>query len=153
MRWYCARSKTGRQRAAVDELRGLGFEAYYPTFADMRPVFGRYVFVRFDLAADTWGEIGRARTMTGLVTFGAGPTPLPRGVVERMQEEGPLAVLRAAERAYKRGEAVRVLTGPFAALEGTVEASLGQRVTILMGLMTGRIPVTLRADQVEPWKT
>jgi transcription termination/antitermination protein NusG len=151
LRWYCARAKPTRQRAAVDELAGLGFRAWYPVFADGKPVFGRYTFVQFDIAIPTWPEIERARTMTShaLVSFGNGPTPLPIGTVERMLERGPLEVLRAAKRIYQKGESVKLLTGPFAGMTGAVETSLGERITILMGLMTGRIPVTVRADQVE----
>ena len=101
MRWYVAYTQPNGEWKAVAHLRRQGFEAYLPLCRAIRrharrkevvrrPLFPRYVFVGFDLAADRWRAVNGTIGISRLVCRGERPAALPDDMV---------ATLRAREDA------------------------------------------------------
>src|SRR5678815_3118441 len=117
-RWYVAKTKSGQDQTAVENLARQSFAGFYPTIKIEREVRGRitrrveglfpgYVFVRLSLTADRWQAINSTRGVAGLVSFrkDGTPSPVPKGEVEMLQAKEKLGEF---ECAFRVGDTVRV---------------------------------------------
>lgn len=156
--WYVVHTQPGAERRAEANLRRQGYETYLPRYRRRRsharrielverPLFPRYMFVRFDPAADRWRPILGTFGVCGLVRFGDRPVPVPGGIVD---------ALRANEAAHAFddnlspvhglgvGARIRVLAGPFADLVGKFQALAdSERVLVLLDLLGREVRVRL----------
>ena len=162
-RWYCATTGPGREALAQARLEHLGFAAFLPLVARevrharqvavlMRPMFPRYVFLRFDLAADQWRRAYAARCLRIFGPTPEQPAPLPLGVVEAWQAEGldrPI-VRDIAPDLIAAGAEVTLAAGPFADHRGVCLWDDGTRVRVLLSLMGCQVPATMPRGQVVP---
>jgi transcription antitermination factor NusG len=160
-RWYCATTGPGREALAQDRLAHLGFAAFLPLVARevrharrvavvMRPMFPRYVFVRFDVAADPWRRAYAARCVRIFGATPERPAPLPAGLVERWQAEGlDRPIMRdVAPDLIAAGAEVTLSAGPFADHRGVCLWDDGQRVRVLLSLLGGQVPASVPRGQV-----
>ena len=66
-RWYVVATKHRQCHAAMLAVQGLGFPAFLPWVLcpmpkgarELRPMFGNYLFARFDADRDAWGALTR----------------------------------------------------------------------------------------------
>lgn len=135
-------------------INELGFETYVPveTKREMvsgrrvvlvQPVFGRYVFVRFDREADDWGEIKRedqfSRGIKGVHrvlrdAFDA-PIRVPDTVMSFIRWAETAGVLTPT-RGLAPGATVEIEGGPFAGLIGKLKsASKHKRAKVLLKML------------------
>ena len=119
LRWYCVQTMVGREQEARDRLAEQAFEVLLPLGARVMgngifigPLFGPYLFVRFDVTRPGWKRIGNTRGVKRL--FGAeAPTPIRDDVIEAVRSmptdrlEG-----RSLVGPVQRGHGLRVTQGP-----------------------------------------
>lgn len=144
-RWYAVTTKHGRTHSAMLSVEALGFRSFLPWVAwplpkgavHLRPMFGRYLFVRFDAELDPWGAINGLpcveRPTVLYTTDPYRPTPVPDRLIDRIYGCLGLPLDRARDRMNGKPvvhEPVRVLldVGAKIRLEGGPIAGTGQVV-------------------------
>lgn len=115
------------------------------------PLFPGYLCIALDLERDRWRNVNGTYGVQRIVTAGGEgrPIPLPRGVIEALQDEADERGCLRHEDLLRVGQAVRILHGPFGdricELIGLEDAG---RVRVLIELLGGRFPVALSRDEV-----
>ena len=154
--WFLAQVRPNSFHIAQRNLERQGFTVFCPLQDETRrragrfvtvpaPLFPGYLFVRFDPASAPWRAINSTYGVSRLVSFGqATPAPAPQqlvdGLLARCNDEGKLL----PPDSLAPGDAVQVMSGPFAQFVATVESLAPQkRVWLLLDLMgrTTRIAV------------
>jgi transcription elongation factor/antiterminator RfaH len=160
-RWYAVKSQPRREHHAALCLRKQDFPAFLPCHRRSRrharkidtvlaPLFPGYLFVSLDLARDRWRSVNGTRGVCGLVMQGERPAPVPRGIVEALNQRCDAQGVLTAFEELKTGQSVRIIAGAFADFIGELDRqdSVG-RIRVLLDIMGGRIPVALsRADVI-----
>jgi len=150
------------EKKAAWHLTAQGFRSYLPmvrkTVRHARklttvhaPVFPRYLFVALDLERDRWLCVRSTIGVARLVTYGDGmPIPVPLGVVEALLAKSESNVLRL-DMDLEKGQDVRVSSGPFADIIGTLHrVDANGRVQVLLQIMGTAVPVTLHRSALMP---
>jgi len=154
-RWYAVQCQPHRERTAAAHLANQDFPVFLPLREKTRrharkletvkvPFFPGYLFVQLDLSRDRWRSVNGTLGVVHLVMQGQRPLAAPQGIIEALRENCDEAgvLLWAAE--LTPGQAVRVLTGPFADLIGELERMTETgRLRVLLDIMGGRTPVLL----------
>ena len=115
-----------------------------------RRVFPGYILVQMIMDEDSWYVVRNTPGVTGFVGMGNEPTPLrPEEVtqiVRRMEAEAPRIKV-----AYKPGQKVRIIDGPFNDFIGTVSDINMERakVRVMVSFFGRETPVELDFLQVE----
>ncbi|MCD6505586.1 transcription/translation regulatory transformer protein RfaH [Candidatus Poribacteria bacterium] len=159
-RWFVVYTKPKKEWWAEDNINRMGFETFLPRYERMgmeRPLFPRYLFVRFDPEGDpSWPSIRYARGVVRIVSFheNGRPTPVPQRVIEEIkgrQDERGLVRLGKLPSEPKEGDPVRIIDGPLRGLEGIFLEDLkdGERVIILLSLMGRQVKVTLEGELLD----
>ena len=109
-----------------------------------RKVFPGYVLVKMILTDDSWHLIHNVRGATGFVGSDGKAVPLT--------EEEILAL--GVEPSFEVGDTVRVIDGPLAGFNGTVDEVSPEKdlVRVTVSMFGRETPVDLELDQVEPIK-
>ena len=114
-----------------------------------KKVFPGYLLVRMSLDDDSWYAVRNTPGVTGFVAGDAQkPTPLSRREVERflgVQDEAEEKAKPRFKPEWEVGEQVRVVTGPFADFNGTIEEINvdQQKVVVLVNIFGRDTPVEL----------
>ena len=150
-----------RKPSKPSQYSNYGYDVYLPRHAKVirharksekvaRPFFPRYLFVKLDLAVDSWRAIRSTVGVSDIVCFSDRPTPLPAGVIETLQrQENTQGLIEYAGSSLKPGDSVVVLSGPFAHQLGRCSnVSDDERVAILLDLLGRKVRVVLDADVV-----
>jgi transcription elongation factor/antiterminator RfaH len=160
-RWFLVHTLPKSEQRAKVHLRAQGFRTYLPQinrtvrharrFRDAQvPLFPRYLFLTLDLSRDRWLSVRSTVGVSTMFTCEGRPVPVPAGVVEDLisyydQTSGRLDFKLA------RGESVRILSGPFAELIGTLDRlDAGGRTRVLLEIMSTVVPVTLHHQALCP---
>ena len=160
-RWFVAHTLPKGERKAEMHLCAQGFRTYLPQikktirharqFKNVQvPLFPRYIFLILDLARDRWLSVRSTVGVSSLFTCDGRPVPVPAGVVEGLIEhsDGKLTGLDAG---LTRGQSVRILSGPFADLVGTLDRldDTG-RTRVLLDIMGTAVPVGIPRIALSP---
>ena len=119
-----------------------------------KKVFPGYILVRIMLDDDSWYAVRNTPGVTGFVAGNAQkPTPLSRREVERflgVQEEEDKGKPRFKPD-WEAGEQVRVVTGPFADFNGTIENINvdQQKIVVLVNIFGRDTPVELGFEDIQ----
>jgi transcriptional antiterminator RfaH len=164
-RWYVCEARPREEKTAREQIFELGFEVILPTYLRKcrvrrrdekieAPVFGPYLFVRFDQAQDLWAGIVSARGVKRLFCGdGARPVPLPhavgRDLVERFSTL-PLPGIDAVLDLIQVGLQVSIVDGPFAGHVGICRRSTEARITLLLSIFGAKREVELDMRSVLP---
>ncbi len=109
-----------------------------------------YVLVQMKMSDQNWSTVRNTPGVTGFVSSGTIPTPLPEEKVEeilkRMSAEAPKVNV-----GFRKGQSVRVSGGPFVDFVGVVdEINLTKgKVKVLLSLFGQETPVELDFLQLE----
>jgi transcriptional antiterminator RfaH len=149
-KWFILQFKPNSHRLAERNLNRQGFQSFLPLHkitkhkynryvSDLQPLFPGYMFVAFDPESGPWKQINSTIGVSKLVSLGSQPSPIPldliSGLMARCSYDGKLL----PPDQPNKGDAVRLLTGPFANYIAKVETiDADQRVWVLMELM-GRV--------------
>lgn len=178
MTWYIIRSASGRERAALESLQEVRLDAYLPCETRWRrtskikekaqhPLFAGYLFVQCEprdfapiLDLDGVHQFVRYMRADGAPV----PMPIPAREVEKVRAQeaaGMYDVTRPSARERKRqearakamrkGEAVRLIDGPFSGFIGRViEMRASDRTALVDVEIFGRqIPVELPSEHLD----
>jgi transcription elongation factor/antiterminator RfaH len=161
-RWFLVHTQPQSEWRAELHLGAQGFRTYLPriqkTIRHARklktvraPLFPGYLFVILDLERDRWLSVRSTMGVSRLVTTqDGGPVPVPVGIVESLIERTDDDLMRLDTELVK-GQSVRVLSGPFADLIGTLARLDGAgRVQVLLQLMGTVVPVALHRSALAP---
>ncbi len=159
--WYAVHTHPREEFKALSHLRRQGYDVYLPRHAKVirharksekvaRPFFPRYLFVKLNLAVDSWRAIRSTVGVSDIVCFSERPAHLPAGVIETLQrQEDAQGLIELANSSLKPGDSVVVLSGPFAHQLGRCSnVSDDERVAILLDLLGRKVRVVLDADVV-----
>ena len=149
-KWFLLQFKPNSHHLAERNLHRQGFEPFLPLHevtkhkynryvSDLRPLFPGYMFVAFNPESGPWRQINCTNGVSKLVCFGGQPNPIPldliSGLMARCNSVGKLL----PPNQVNKGDAVQLLTGPFANYIAKVETiDANQRIWVLMELM-GRV--------------
>jgi transcriptional antiterminator RfaH len=114
------------------------------------PLFPRYLFIRLGLGdrAKSWAPIRSTRGVSRLVKFGVEPAKVDDGLIELLKAKESAANDEPA-RLFNPGERVRLITGPFAGIEGIYQTAEGERrVMVLIELMSKRVAVGVSPSEL-----
>ena len=153
-RWFLAHTLPRSERKAEMHLRAQGFRTYLPQikktirharqFRNVQaPLFPRYLFLIIDPARDRWLCVRSTVGVSSLFTCEGRPVPVPQGVVESLiaRSDGALTGLDVG---LTKGQSVRILSGPFANLVGTLDRlDAAGRTRVLLDIMGTAVPVAI----------
>lgn len=167
-RWYVVQTKSHLEQFATDQLRNQQFEVFCPAYKQVSqrgkktttqilPLYPAYIFVKFDLEHDHWTAINNTRGVIGLlgVRHGFYVTPLPEGFVEEMlmksSDDGLISLEESVEELiqFTPGMSLEVKDNQFKGLVGTYVQNTGDRVTLLLSLLSSKIKVSLPLRSVK----
>lgn len=133
--WFVARTKTGREVTASVAVAEKGFQAFLPvhlvkrTHAGKvqqlsRPLFPRYLFVRFDPATDAYGQINYCRGVASrclIVNLQDNPVSVPDPVIEAIRDRERIMRAQAGDLStgYQPGDTFTVQCGPYTSFQAT----------------------------------
>ena len=160
-RWFLAHTLPRSERKAEMHLRAQGFKTYLPQikktirharqFRDVQaPLFPRYMFLILDVSRDRWLSVRSTVGVASLFTCEGRPVPVPQGVVESIitHSDGKLASLDVG---LTKGQSVRIVSGPFANLVGTLDRlDASGRTRVLLDLMGTAVPVAIHRLALSP---
>ncbi len=160
LRWYVVHAQPGAEGRAATHLERQGYRVFYPCYrktirharkrmSTMAPLFPNYLFLGLDTSRDRWRSVNGTRGVVRLLTHGDVPCPVPRGVVEALQDrtsaDGAIAWVPCV------GQAVQVMEGPFEDFVGMLARLDGTgRVCVLLELLGRAVSVTLRCEALNP---
>jgi transcription elongation factor/antiterminator RfaH len=161
-RWFLVGTLSHREETAETHLRRQGFRPFLPrhwkTVRHARslrtvtaPVFPRYLFVALNLERDRWRSVNGTTGVASLFMAHNRPVPVPEGIVETLIESTDKMGRLDLADAFKHGQKVRLVAGPFAQALGVFDRlDDAGRVEVLLEIMGGGIRVKLARTWVEP---
>ncbi len=171
MKWYVVHTYSGFENKAKksleERMRLEGLEEFFgevlvpqETVAELiggrtrrtnRKHFPGYMIVQMELNKESWHLVKSTPKITGFVGNAQNPMPIRAREVERLRKlsEGTVTVKPKVQ--YYEGETVRVIEGPFASFNGTVEEVKDekQKLRVLVSIFGRSTPVELDFHQVE----
>ena len=117
-----------------------------------KKVFPGYLLVKMVYDNDSWYVVRNTPGVTGFVSSGTGtkPTPLSKREVEKILTVPKQEVKPQFRLEFEEGDVVRIISGPFADFNGTVdEINVDQsKLKVLVNIFDRETPVELGFDQV-----
>ena len=160
--WYTLYTKPRCEGAVGRRLRAKGFETYLPAVTvdgyrghrDEHPFFPCYLFVRVDPSTDGLSSVRWTSGLKYIVSFGEKPAVVPDEVVALIQER--LATMEEgagglSDHGFRRGDRVRIRSGPFADLEAVFEEALkpDERALVLISFLGRLSEVEVAVEDLE----
>ena len=169
--WYAVHTISGHENKVRDvltrraQVEGLWdydiFEILIPTEKELqtrngkrvekdKKVFPGYILVNMMLSDDSFKLVKSTSGVTGFVQSGNKPIPLEEYEVRRIMTN-----LEASQETPKvlwnKGEAIRVVAGPFSDFSGKIEEVMVEKemLKVLINIFGRDTPVELEFDQVE----
>lgn len=112
-------------------------------------IFPGYILVRMDLDDDSWLAVRTTPGVTAFVGVGNKPTPIAEKEVDAILKFSQISAPKFKTK-YSKGEAVKIIDGPFADFLGTVD-SIDEdkgKVKVLVSIFGRETPVELDFLQV-----
>ena len=158
--WFILQFKSNSHHHAAKNLTRQGFETFLPLhdttsrkssrfINTSKPLFPGYMFIRFNRAESEWNKINNTYGVSRLITFNSLlksiPTSFVDSLMKRYDSSGKLLPIVK----FKKGDNVKVLTGPFADFIATIEKyEADQRIWILMDLMGRKTKIQTPSDNL-----
>ncbi len=161
-RWYAVHCQPHREHGAAVHLANQSFDVFLPYREKTRrharridtvraPYFPGYLFVALDLTRQRWRCINSTYGVVKLVSNNDKPSPAPFGVIEGLRNVCSPDGVVVWRPQLQLGQKVRVLIGPFTDFVGELDhLTDAGRVSVLLDLMGGKIPVFLPHSHVAP---
>lgn len=168
-RWYVIHTYSGYENKVkqnlehrIDsmEMRDQIFRVIVPTEEEIeikngqrrtvnKKIYPGYVLVQMRMTDDSWYVVRNTPGVTSFVGHGNRPTPLEdeevKAILKQMEEEAPKVRV-----SYQKGQAVKIIDGPFTDFEGVVDAIDHERgrVRVLVSFFGREAPIELDFLQV-----
>jgi transcriptional antiterminator NusG len=172
LQWYVVQAYAGfemkakqalEERIRLNNLQHLFGEVHVPqeTVVELvkgqkktstRKFFPGYILVQMFLNEETWHLVKETPKISGFVGDATTPQPITEDEVSRIfsqVEEG--AASPRSKMNFEQGDAVKVVDGPFAEFNGTIEEVRPEKgkVKVLISIFGRATPVELDFMQVE----
>jgi transcriptional antiterminator NusG len=172
MHWYVVQAYAGfeskakqslEERIRLNNLQALFGEVHVPqeTVVELvkgqkktstRKFFPGYILVQMVMNEESWHLVKETPKINGFVGDATNPVPMSEEEVARVftqVEEG--AASPRAKMNFEQGDAVKVIDGPFAEFNGTIEEVRPEKgkVKVLISIFGRATPVELDFMQVE----
>ncbi len=161
--WHVVHCLAREEQRAFANLRQQGFEPYLPVYEARRaharkvelvrrPLFPRYLFVRFDASTVQWRTINGTFGVHHLICSGDRPIPVSSSVIEaiRSREDDRGVVTLDPASPFVAGQAVRIRYGALSDHVGLFQLMLDwHRVVLLLQLLGRSLSVSVPFDVVE----
>jgi len=111
-----------------------------------------YILIEMEMSDENWLIIRETPKVTGFVGSGSSPTPLSREEVNQIVDHMETTSEKPKPKhSFEKGEAVRIIDGPFFNFNGIVEEVNQERSTlkVLVTIFGRSTPVELEFLQVE----
>jgi transcription termination/antitermination protein NusG len=172
MRWYVVHTYSGyenKARQALEErIKREGMNSFFgriliPTEevvemkrgkrrTSKRKFFPGYMLVEMAMSENTWYLVKSTPKITGFVGGSTKPPPIPEEEVRRITSQ----INEGSERLkpkviFEKGDAVRVVDGPFANFNGTIDEVESEKgkLRVLVSIFGRATPVEMDFVQVE----
>jgi transcriptional antiterminator RfaH len=160
-KWYVIQSKPRRERLVSEQLTSQGLEVFFPAVkvhpinpraARERAYFPGYLFAHVDLVAVGVNKLRWMPAAVGLLEFGGEPAIVPETLIAQLRRR--VASIQAAGGIVfadlKKGEPVKITSGPFAGYEAIFDLRLkgSERVRVLLELLRRQVTVELDAGAI-----
>jgi len=133
------------QETVVDVVRGV-------KKTSTRKFFPGYMLVQMELDDETWHLVNDTLKVSGFVGNSRHPVPLSKQEVEALRVQMQSGANRPrAKVEFEQGDAVKVVDGPFADFNGTVDEIRPDKgkLRVLISIFGRNTPVELDFAQVE----
>lgn len=169
--WYVIHTYSGHENKVRDDImrridsmgmRDKIFQVLVPTEEELefkdgkkktvqRRVYPGYVFVEMILTDDSWYVVRNTNSVTGFVSPGSKPVPLPEEEVKKIKQIMGMEAPTKVKLHLEVGQAIRVIHGPFQDFHGVVDEVTPDRekVRVLISIFGRETPVELDFGQVE----
>lgn len=163
MAWYVAQTRPRQEAVAELNLQRQDFTCYLPRFTRRKrvrghwqsvtePLFPGYIFVNLDLTQGHIAPLFSTKGIKTLVRFGLQYQPFPDAGIDYLRQQEMLQTKTDDEGLplpFREGDAVRILDGPLAGLQGVYQCTRGQdRVLVLIHILGAEKPVEVPVDSV-----
>jgi transcriptional antiterminator NusG len=171
-KWYVVHTQTGNEekvkmalekRVSTHSMEELIGKVLIPTEQvsevrlkkrriSQRKFFPGYILVEMELNDDTYFLVRKTPGVTGFIGLGKRPTALQEEEVENILKRAEETKAKPAPKTiFEKGEAVRVIDGPFVNFNGTVEEIHPERgrLKVSVSIFGRATPVELEYWQVE----
>ena len=164
-RWACIYTHPQAEAWANANLIQRGYTTYLPTHAVrvrdrvipslthtvIRPLFSRYLFVRFDHTTESWSPIRATPGVVGILRAGATVHYASPGTVERLQAtEAQRTESRPAAAAWATGDACTLIAGPLGGRPAVVVEVNPRTICIALIMLGGLREMFVTPDAIEP---
>jgi transcription elongation factor/antiterminator RfaH len=156
--WYVLHVKPHKERAVTRLLQAREVDVYFPVLKvkpvnprsrKERPFFPGYLFVQIDLADQKAGSLQWVEGTHGLVQIGGEPARVPEQLIQALRQrlDDINAAGGLARASLKRGDRVRIVSGPFEGYEAIFDVRLSgkDRVQVLLTFLNDQ-PKRLQLD-------
>ena len=160
--WFLVHTQPRSEARARMHLEAQGFTTFLPeilrTVRHARQLrtarvalFPRYLFIILDLDIDRWLSIRSTFGVSSLFTCENRPTPVPDGIVEAFIEQADGANISLFGDNLQAGQTVRISSGPFTDLIGTLDRlDDNGRVRVLLQMMGSTVPIGIHRAGLLP---
>jgi transcriptional antiterminator RfaH len=162
-RWYAVCCKPRQESVAEENLLRQNFKVYLPRvrirqrrrgqwIEAVEVLFPRYIFIRVDPQRRSTAAVRSTRGVTGLVRFGGLPAVVPDAVMDalRQREDAASGLHQDSRPAFNAGEAIKLVDGPLAGMEGVfTERDGDKRVIVLLELLGKANKVSVNRDWID----
>jgi len=163
LQWYVLSVKPHKERVVHDYLQSRDITVYFPRIrvkpinpraAKIRPYFPGYIFVQLDLTDPAHYQLKWVPGSKGLVSFGEEPAAVSPQLIDQLQKK--LEEIEAKGglvlSSLKKGDRVRIISGPFAGYDAIFDATLSgkDRARVLLTFLSHQPqPVKLSVAEIE----
>ena len=173
-RWYVVNTYAGHENRVKDNLEkrletmGISDNLFRIVVAEetqievknektkevVKNIFPGYLFVEMIMTDEAWYVVRNTPGVTGFIgSSGGGAKPIPvkdaeiETILRRIGQSD-----KAVEVSFKIGDSVKILSGPFSGMEGTVESmnDESQVATVLIILFGRETPTDINYVDLEP---
>lgn len=163
LKWFVIKTKPCAENDVKLRLTNAQFEVFYPRIKSivrsrnkptsrLKSLFPSYIFARFDVSKpEVFHMIKYTRGVHRILGSGDIPTPIPDEIVkvikERVNKEGVVE----QRLVFKKGDQVRIRTGPLQDLVGILEkpVSASGRVRVLLEIMKKVVKAEIPCSDIE----
>lgn len=162
IRWYVVQTKPTAEDNVEIHLKKAKFETFLPKIKSMirgrkmssriKSLFPSYLFIKVDLDdANIHRMIRYTRGVRRVLGDGAAPVSVPEEMINIIRERVGKDGVIEQRITLKKGDEVRIRTGPFKDLIGILEkpVSASGRVRVLLAMLKHRIKCDISAADVE----
>jgi len=141
--WYLATAKPKQELRAIEHLENQGIDGYCPLVRVERLVRGKktikqealfsgYIFVNLSEQDPNWHKVRSTRGIRDWVRFSDKVAKLPPELVNKLIDFSEDSDEQLLISRFKKGQSVRILTGPFAGLSAVYEKDDGEMRSMIL---------------------